>query len=128
MAKIEIVDLSNPQDELEQPGYGLDSSDKSYRMLLAALDLGWKVEEPVYFRPRWYEGGQCVFHFIIKKNSVNSPRLITTRHSPAFERLVLEEGWQVDRYPTQVKPSPFLNEEAHGSNYFTDLLNSRLPS
>ena len=128
MAKIEIVDLSNPQDELEQPGYGLDSSDESYRILLTALDLGWKVEEPVYFRPRWYEGGQWVFHFIIKKNSENSPHLITTRHSPAIERLILDEGWQVDRFPIQLKPFPFLKEEAHGSNYFIDLLNSRLPS
>ena len=99
MAKIEIVDLSNPQDEFEQPGYGLDSSDESYRMLLAALDLGWKVEEPVYFRPRWYEGDEWVFQFIIKKNSMNPPRLITIRQSLVITHLVMNEAWQVDSSP-----------------------------
>jgi hypothetical protein len=115
MAKNDMVDLSNPMDEFEQHGYCLDSADESYRVLLAALDLGWKVEEPVYFRPRWYEGDQWVFHFIIKKYSMGPPRLITIRYSPAIERLVLEEGWQVDRYPVQVKPSPFLKEEVNQS-------------
>jgi len=128
MAKFEIVDLSNPHDELELPGDYLDSSSESYRILLAALDLGWQVEEPVYFRPRWYEGGEWVFHFIIKKNSMNPPRLITIRQSLAIIRLILNEGWQVDRYAIDANPSPYLNEEAHGSNYFTDLFNSRLPS
>ena len=121
-------DFSNPGDELEGSGYSLDSSDESYRMLLAALDLGWQVEEPVYFRPRWYEGDQWVFHFIIKKNSVNPPRLITTRHSPAIECLVQDEGWQVDSDPSQVKPSPFIKEETSGSEYTSDLWRSHLPS
>lgn len=121
-------DLCNPGGWLEKPGYYLDSSDESYRMLLAALDLGWQVEEPVYFRPRWYEGDQWVFHFIIKKNSMNPPRLITTRQSPAIECLVQDEGWQVDSYPSQVKPSPSLKEETSGSEFTSDLWRSHLPS
>lgn len=121
-------DMFTPRDGLEGSGYSLDSSDESYRMLLAALDLGWQVEEPVYFRPRWYEGDQWVFHFIIKKNSMNPPRLITTRHSPAIEGLVRDEGWQVDSYPSQVKPSPSLKEETSGSEFTSDLWRSHLPS
>ena len=128
MDKYGTNDFSIPGDELEGSGYSLDSSDESYRMLLAALDLGWQVEEPVYFRPRWYEGDQWVFHFIIKKNSMNPPRLITTRQSPAIECLVQGEGWQVDSYPSQVKPSPSLKEETSGSEFTSDLWRSHLPS
>jgi hypothetical protein len=91
-------DLSNPKDELDSSECLIDSSDESYRMLLSALDLGWRVEEPVYFRPRWYAGDEWVFHFILKRQSMNSPRLITVRRNPALERLVSEEGWRVDRY------------------------------
>jgi hypothetical protein len=81
---------------IDQPSYILSSSDESYRMLLAALDLGWQVEEPVYLRPRWDEEGEWVFHFILKKSSGDKPYLITTRHNMDIERLVIEEGWQVD--------------------------------
>jgi len=123
-----LDDLFTPRDGLEESGYSLDSSDESYRMLLAALDLGWQVEEPVYFRPRWCEGDQWVFHFIIKKISKNPPRLITIRHSPVIEHLVLDEGWQVERYPIKVNPSPFLKEEASRSEYTSDMWRSHLPS
>ena len=97
MADKHWCDLAERGDGFEQPQYFLDSSDESYRMLLAALDLGWWVEEPVYYRPRWYERDQWVFHFILKHESMASPRLITTYKSPAIEQLVAEEGWQVDR-------------------------------
>jgi hypothetical protein len=97
-------------------------------MLLAALDLGWMVEEPVYLRPRWYEGDQWVFHFIIKKNPTNPPRLITVRHSLDVLRLVLNEGWKFDRYPIHMETSPYLKEEAYEGSYISDLLHSQLPS
>jgi len=79
------------------------SSDESYRSLLAALDLGWQVEEPVYLRPRWGEGEPWVFHFILKMNTMCQPhlvtvrRMITVRWSLDVELLALQEGWLVDR-------------------------------
>lgn len=90
------VDLYN---ELGQPGYFLESSDESYRLILAALDQGWQVEEPVYFRPQWHTDYQWVYHFILKKHQSNRPHLVTARYSPAIERLIFEEGWQVS-YPS----------------------------
>jgi hypothetical protein len=128
MDKNDMDDLSGSRDGLEDPGYLLVSSDESYRMLLAALDLGWKVQEPVYFRPRWHEGDEWVFHFIIEKNSMNPPRLITIRHGLAVVRLVLSEGWRVDRYPVQVEPFPLMKEGVKKSIYISDLLHSQLPS
>jgi hypothetical protein len=67
-------------------------------MLLAALDLDWQVEEPVYLRPRWDEGGQWVFHFILKHKSISQSCLITIRQNSNIDRLVSEEGLQLDRY------------------------------
>ena len=99
MAENDTSDLSDSRDELEQPRYYSDSSHDEYRMLLAALDLGCYVEEPVYYRPRWYEGDQWVFHFIIKKNPTDPPRMISIGDHPAIESLVLDEGWEVQRYP-----------------------------
>ena len=83
-------------------------------MLLAALDLGWQVEEPVFLRLRWGEGDHWVFHFILQQNPMSQPCLITTRYSPEIARLVLEEGWQVDRFPLTLKEN--LLDRAYGED------------
>ena len=80
---------------VEQPNTILRPSDDSYRTLLAALDLGWRVEQPVYLRSRWDGGSEKVYHFILTKSSTNKPTMITTRYSKEVERLVMEEGWQI---------------------------------
>jgi hypothetical protein len=86
-------------DLIEHPSFFINSADEFYRMLLAALDLGWQVEEPIYMRPPWNEREGCIFHFIFKKDSLENPRMISTRIDPTIEQLVIEEGWQVDRLP-----------------------------
>jgi hypothetical protein len=88
----------------EQAGGILGSADEHFRVLLAALDLGWRVEEPVYIRPRWGESGNWVYHFILKKEALLQPCLITVRHAPEIERFILQEGWQVDQQPDKRPP------------------------
>lgn len=90
---------SDPGHILEQPGGRFFSSSETFRMLLAALDLGWQVQEPVYLRPRWSEGGSWVFHFILQQKTLPQPCLITAHWNPELEGFINQEGWQVDRYP-----------------------------
>lgn len=86
-----------PQEAPERAGSYLGSANEHFRVLLAALDSGWEVEEPVYLRPRWGETGSWVYHFILKKAEMPQPCLITVRHSPEVESLILREGWQVEQ-------------------------------
>ncbi len=88
----------DPGTWLEQPGGRFFSSSEIFRMLLAALDLGWQVQEPVYLRPRWSEGGSWVFHFILQQKALPQPCLITAHWNPEIERFITQEGWQVDRF------------------------------
>ena len=85
----------------EQAGGILGSADEHFHVLLAALDLGWQVEEPVYLRSRWGESGNWVYHFILKKTALLQPCLITVRYTPEIERFILLEGWQVDQPPSK---------------------------
>lgn len=66
-----------------------------YRLLLAALDVGWQVEEPVYLRPRWSEDGPCVYHFILHRSPLTPPRLLSVPEGPEVERLIRETGLRV---------------------------------
>lgn len=96
MAELVVTKGYGVWEMSEQQGFTLSSSDESYRMLLAALDSGWQVEESVYLRPRWIEEGEWVLHFILKQYSGGKPYLITTRLTPDIERFVLDKGWHVD--------------------------------
>ena len=81
-------------DLLQQPSHPADVEPR-YRLLRSALELGWRIEEPVYLRPRWSEEGPRVYHFILQQAGSPSPRLITVPESPEVEHFVLEEGLQV---------------------------------
>ncbi len=66
-----------------------------YRLLIYALDEGWYVEEPIYLRPRWMEGSPRVYHFILRRSPLGSPRLLTVRESPEVEHFVREQGLEI---------------------------------
>lgn len=86
-----------PKDMFDQPINVICSYDDSYWLLLAALDIGWQVKEPVLLSPRRNEGGKWVFHFTLKQPSNDQLCVITSYWSPEIELFVRKEGWQVDR-------------------------------
>ncbi len=75
-------------NQLQAPGYPT-VIEPGYWMLPAALDMGWKVEEPVTLRPR--ECGPRVYHFSLRHASLPSRRL-TAAEGPEIDRLVRTEG------------------------------------
>ena len=70
--------------------------DPRYHALRAALDVGWRVEEPVYLRPRWSDDGPRVYHFILRRRDGSGPpRLVTVPENPEVERFVRKERLRV---------------------------------
>ena len=63
-----------------------------FRVLLAALELGWRIEEPVYLRPRWSDQGPSVYHFILYLGLSRPPRLISVPQGPAIDAYVRKEN------------------------------------
>lgn len=78
-------------ERLQQPAHPA-GVEPQFRVLLAAIDLGWAVEEPVYLRPRWSEHGPRVYHFILRRGRLAPPRLVSVPEGPDVDRYVQAEG------------------------------------
>lgn len=63
--------------------------------LLAAIDLGWEIEEPVYLRPKFGETGHPAFFFIIT-NSAGRLALLVVPSTSEVERFVKSEGLAIE--------------------------------
>jgi hypothetical protein len=89
-----VADRDEIWDMLQQPVHGA-AVDPRYRMLRAALDVGWRIEEPVYLRPRWSANGPRVYHFILRRPTESGQRLLTVPEGSEVERFVRDEGLRV---------------------------------
>jgi hypothetical protein len=78
-------------ENLQQPAHPSEV-DPQFRTLLAALDLGWRIEEPVYLRSRWSEAGPRVYHFILRRGLVLPPRIVSVPECSAVDRFVRDEA------------------------------------
>lgn len=89
--------MDNTWDVLQQPSRPTGNLDSSYRLLLAALDVGWQVQEPVYLRPRWSQAGPWVYHFILQRLPDDQQHIITVALGAEVSILIKLEGWRVDK-------------------------------
>ena len=78
-------------ENLQQPAHP-SQTEPQFRTLLAALDMGWRVEEPVYLRPRWSDVGPRVYHFILRRALLAAPRLVSVPEGPHVDQFVRNEG------------------------------------
>lgn len=95
--------IDNFWDVLQQPNRPVGGLDSSYRLLLAALDVGWQVVEPVYLRPSWSEAGPWVYHFILQRLPKDQQHIITVPLGVEVSDLIRLEGWRVDKPGHQPK-------------------------
>ena len=73
-------------------------AEPSFRLLRAALDVGWQISEPVYLRPHSSDECPRVYHFILKRQDESgTPRLLTVPQHAEVERFVREQGLRVAR-------------------------------
>ncbi|HEX6305150.1 MAG TPA: hypothetical protein VFZ76_13230 [Anaerolineales bacterium] len=75
--------IDHSGDALQEPNRPVGSLDNGYRLLLAALDVGWRVKEPVYLLPRWSEAGPWVYHFILQRLPNGQEHIVTIPLSSA---------------------------------------------
>jgi hypothetical protein len=76
---------------LQQPAHP-SQVEPQFRALLAAIDLGWRIEEPVYLRPRWSEAGPRVYHFILRRALLAPPRMLSVPQGPEVDRFIRDES------------------------------------
>ncbi len=69
----------------------------SFYALLAALDGGWRIEPPVYARPRWGSEnvGKQMYHFILKRGPATT--LLSVDDSARLREFVEEQQLTVNR-------------------------------
>ena len=85
----------DPWNNLQEPARAGRESTAPLLRLLAALDSGWQVEEHIYLRSRWIDGGARVYCFILHRQTQDAPRLLTVPVSAAVEQFVRSEGLKV---------------------------------
>lgn len=75
----------------------LDPEQGSFYALLAALDGGWRIEPPVYVRPRWgaENAGKHMYHFILRRGPATT--LLSVEDSPRLRAFVEEQEIQVNQ-------------------------------
>ena len=81
-------------DPLQQPAHP-SAVEPQYRLLLAALDLGWQIEEPVYLLPRFSDSGPRVYHFILRRPLASAPRLVTVPQTVEADAFVRDAGLRI---------------------------------
>jgi hypothetical protein len=64
-------------------------------LLLAALDTGWQVLEPVRQGPGWQVEGEPVYHFLLLRAPSTGIRLLTVPAGPEVARFLNEEGLKI---------------------------------
>ena len=67
------------------------SVEPHYHLLLAALDMGWRIEEPVYLRPSWSDKGQRVYYFILRQADSGEQKLLSVPEGRAVKRFVYDQ-------------------------------------
>lgn len=53
-----------------------------YWLLLAAVGLGWRIDGPVYLRPRWGESGPRLYHFVLSRSPYSPTPLLAVPMGP----------------------------------------------
>lgn len=94
MSALGMMVAANKWETLQQPAHqsGLEPQ---CRLLLAALDQGWHVEEPVYWDAQWGERQAQVYQFILRHPLLATLCLLTVPAAPLVETIVCRENWRV---------------------------------
>ena len=68
----------------------------TFYALLAALDAGWRIEPPVYVRPRWgsNHAGQQMYHFILRRETGTT--MVSVADGSRIRTFVQEHGLEVN--------------------------------
>lgn len=94
MVMDEMTTMYNPWNMLQQPQHASSGVHASFRALLAAMDQGWQVEEPVQTLPAALADG-WTFYFVLT-HPVSAERCwLFIPALPEVERYVERNHFQV---------------------------------
>ena len=68
----------------------------TFYALLAALDADWRIEPPVYVRPRWgsEHAGTVMYHFILRRETGTT--MVSVADGTRIRAFVQEHGLEVN--------------------------------
>jgi hypothetical protein len=84
----------NPWTILQQPPHASSGISAAFRILLAAVDHGWLVEEPVTVLPT-NRGDTWIYCFQLRHPALEQRQRLFTPATPELERYVERNHYQV---------------------------------
>ena len=95
----EMFTLYNPWSYLQQPAHPMAGMNASFRTLLAAIDQGWEILEPVLVSSS--EGQQAkTYHFTLLHTALGQTYQLSVAASSEVERFIGGNGHQYrDHFP-----------------------------
>jgi hypothetical protein len=94
MFNSEITDKDYIWNRLQEPARPA-SSHPAYLLLLAALDTGWYVLNPVHLNPSPDSEGHLIYHILIHRPPTPDIRILTIPAGPLIDRFLREENYQI---------------------------------
>ena len=81
---------------LQNRPHSPNPDEDTFYALLAALDVGWRIEPPVYVRPRWGSdhAGQQMYHFILRRETGTT--MVSVADGARVRTFVQEHDLQVN--------------------------------
>ncbi len=86
-------DLWNRLQEPARPG----KLPAVYLLLLAALDTGWKILEPIHLSDTWEADGKPVYHIFLHRSPAPQIRMLTIPAIPEVEGFLAREGLNITK-------------------------------
>jgi len=90
----ELTAIYNPWNMLQQPSQASSSAHASYRALLAAIDQGWQVVEPVQVLPI-IQADAWTYYFVLTHTASAEIYRLFVPALPEVERYVEQNRYQV---------------------------------
>ncbi len=90
----EINGFGNPWNVLQQPTHPVGGLNSSLRTLLAALDQGWQVVEPVQKLVSRYAAMQT-YSCVITHSVTGQTNILTIPAIPEVDSLIAQQSFQV---------------------------------
>lgn len=100
---IDTIEKEDRFTILDEPVNVIYPYAESYILLVAALDSGWQVKEPIRLSPSELTKGKLLSQFRLKQPLFREVCFITCYWTPEIEQFVNKHGWRIDRTNLQTK-------------------------
>ncbi|HVN54974.1 MAG TPA: hypothetical protein VMT46_11640 [Anaerolineaceae bacterium] len=93
----EMVAIQNTWDSLQQPAHPGQGMSASFRFLLAAIDQGWQVEQPVRKVPMVRQEA-WMYHFVLVQDHSERIRQLAVPEAPEVDQFLRSNEVRVEKF------------------------------